>query len=100
MARAALLQRSGKVEEARELYPQVPLRAPDFAEALHRLGMIAHAERRLDEAADYLRAQSGRTGRTFFLFWLGSYQDQGEYGEAGRMFPENFGAQTGFAPAV
>ena len=40
MERAASLHRSGKVEEARELYRQVLLHAPDFAEALHRLGLI------------------------------------------------------------
>ena len=98
MGRAALLHRSGKSEEARELYRQVLLRSPDFAEALYRLGMIAHAEGRLDEAADYLRRAIRQDGQQpSFIFGLGAgLQDQGEYEEAEKCFRQTLALKPDF----
>ena len=101
MGRAALLQRSGRMKEARDLYQQVLLQAPDFAEASHRLGLIAHAEGRLDEAAAYLgRAIRQDEQQPLFFFGMGLVlQDQGEYGEAEKCFRRALALNPDFAPA-
>lgn len=101
MERATSLHRAGKIVEARDMYQQVLLRAPDFAEALHRLGLIAHAEGRLDEAAAYLRrAIQQDEHQPPYLFGMGLVlQDQGEHGEAEKCFRLALALNPGFAPA-
>lgn len=101
MARATLLHRSGKLAEARDLYQQVLLRAPDFAEALHRLGLIAHSAGRLDEATAYLRRAIRQDERQpLFFFGLGLVlQDQGAHKEAEKCFRQTLELNPGYAPA-
>lgn len=101
MARATLLHRSGKMGEASDLYQQVLLRAPDFAEALYRLGLIAHLAGRLDEAATYLRRAIQKDERQpSFFFGLGLIlQDQGEQGETEKCFRQTLALKPDFAPA-
>lgn len=101
MERATLLHRSGKLAEACDLYRQILQLAPDFAEALHRLGLIAHAAGRLDEAADYLRRAIRQDERQYpFHFGLGLVlQEQGELGEAEQCLRRALALNPGFAPA-
>ena len=101
MARATLLHRSGKMEEARDLYQQVLLLSPDFAEVLHRLGLIAHSAGRPDEAAAYLRRairQDERQPKLFFGLGL-VLQEQKENGEAEKCFRQALALNPGYAPA-
>lgn len=101
MERATLLHRSGKLEEACDLYRRVLLLAPNFAEALHRLGLIAHSAGRLDEAAAYLRRATQQDERQhLFFFGLGLVlQDQGDLGEAEKCFRRALALSPAFAPA-
>jgi predicted TPR repeat methyltransferase len=47
---AIVLQNTGRLEEAQELYQHVLQAAPDFPRALHFAGVLAHQQQRNDEA--------------------------------------------------
>ncbi|MHB9101287.1 MAG: tetratricopeptide repeat protein [Sulfuricella sp.] len=101
MERATLLHRSGKLEDARRLYMEISQRAPDFAEAWHRLGLIEQAAGRLDEAADFMRRAIRLDERQpLYFFGLGQVlQDQNEPGEAESLFRQALALNPNMAPA-
>ncbi|MCR4297871.1 MAG: tetratricopeptide repeat protein [Gallionella sp.] len=101
MERATLLHRSGKLEEARRLYMEIAQGAPDFAEAWHRLGLIAQAAGRLDEAEDFMRRAIRLDERQpLYSFGLGLVmQDKNQPGEAEKLFGQALVLNPNLAPA-
>lgn len=101
MERATLLHRSGRLEDARRLYLEASQSAPDFAEAWHRLGLIAQATGRLDEAADFMtRAARLDERQPLFFFSLGQVlQDQNKLEEAERLYRQALALDPNLAPA-
>ncbi|MDP2827014.1 MAG: tetratricopeptide repeat protein [Sulfuricellaceae bacterium] len=80
MERATQLHRAGSLDEARHAYLEILQMEPQFAEALHRLGLIAHHQGKLDEAADYLGQAIQMDGtNAFYHYGLGQvFQDKGD----------------------
>lgn len=101
MERATLLHRSGKLEDARWLYMEISQGAPDFAEAWHRLGLIAQTAGRLDEAVDFMRKAVRLDERQplYFLSLGQILQDQNEPGEAEKLFRQALALNPNLAPA-
>lgn len=101
MERATLLHRSGKFDEARRLYLEITQSTPDFAEAWHRLGLIAQAAGQLDEAAGCIeRAIRLDDQQPLYFFGLGQVlQDQNEPGEAEKQFRQALALNPDLAPA-
>jgi protein O-GlcNAc transferase len=101
MERATQLHRAGKLEEARRLYLEISQGAPGFAEAWHRLGLIAQAAGQLDEAADFMRIAVRLDERQpLYFFGLGQVlQDQNEPGEAEKLFRQALALNPNLAPA-
>lgn len=101
MERATLLHRSGKLEDARRLYTEILQGAPDFAEAWHRLGLIAQAAGQLDEAADFMRKSIRLDGKqALYFFGLGQVmQDLHEPVEAESLFRQALALNPNLAPA-
>jgi len=101
MERATLLHRSGKLEDARRLYKEILHGAPDFAEAWHRLGLIAQAAGQLDEAADFMRKSIRLDGQqALYFFGLGQVmQDLHEPVEAESLFRQALALNPNLAPA-
>jgi len=101
MERATLLHRSGKLEDARRLYKEILQGAPDFAEAWHRLGLIAQAAGKLEEAADFMRKSIQLDGKQpLYFFGLGQVmQDMHEPGEAESLFRQALVLNPDMAPA-
>lgn len=101
MERATLLHRSGKLEDARRLYEEISRGAPDFAEAWHRLGLIAQAAGQLDEAAGFMvRAIRLDERQPLYLFGLGLVmQERNEPGEAEKLFRQALALNPDLAPA-
>lgn len=101
MERATSLHRSGKLEDARRLYMEISQSAPDFAEAWHRLGLIAQAAGRLDETADFMRKAVRLDERQplYFLSLGQVLQDQNELGEAEKLFRQALALNPNLAPA-
>lgn len=101
MERATLLHRSGNIEDACRLYLEISQSAPDFAEAWHRLGLVAQAAGRLDEAADFMRkAVRLDEQQPLYFFGLGQVlQDQDQLGEAEKLFRQALALNPNLAPA-
>lgn len=99
--RATLLHRSGKLEDARRLYLEITRSTPDFAEAWHRLGLIAQAAGRLDEAADFMKKALRLDERQplYFLSLGQVLQDQNEPREAEQSFRQALALNPNLAPA-
>jgi len=101
MERATRLHRSGKLEDARRLYLEIAQSAPDFAEAWHRLGLIAQATGQFDEAADFIK-KSIRLDEHQPLYSLSLglvRQDQNEPAEAAILFRQALALNPNLAPA-
>lgn len=101
MERATRLHRSGKFEEARLLYMDISRSVPDFAEAWHRLGLIAQAAGQLDEAVDFMMKAVQLDGRQpLYFFGLGQVlQEKNEPGEAEKLFRQALALNPNLAPA-
>ncbi len=101
MERATLLHRAGKLEDARRLYVDIAEKAPDVAEAWHRLGLIAQAAGKLDDAAGYMRRAAELDPRQpLYFFGLGLVlQDQNRLTEAEAAFVRALALNPDFAPA-
>lgn len=101
MERATLLHQAGKLEDARRLYLEVSRQAPRFAEAWHRLGLIAQTAGRLDEAAAFIKtAVHLDDQQPLYFFGLGLIlQDQNQPGEAEKLFRKALTLNPNFAPA-
>jgi tetratricopeptide (TPR) repeat protein len=72
LERAGQHHHAGRLAEARALYHQIVARQPQHAEALHRLGMLAHQAGEHDAAADFLaRAIAARPSEASYHNDLG-----------------------------
>jgi len=101
MERATLLHRSGKLEDAHRLYMEISQSTPGFAEAWQRLGLIAQAAGRLDEAADFMR-KAVRLDERQPLYFVGLgqvLQDRNELGEAEKLFRQALALNPNLATA-
>lgn len=72
LGRGRLLERSGKLEEARSVYAQLIARYPDRYEAYHRLAVVADRQKRYAEAEElYAQAISLESGNADLFNDLG-----------------------------
>ena len=100
LERATALHRAGKLEEARRLYLEITRSAPQVAEAWHRLGLIAQAMGRLDDAAELMRkALQLDQGQPHYFYALGLVlQDQNNIAAAEQAYRQALAGNPQLAP--
>lgn len=101
LERATQLHRAGSLDEARLAYLDILQREPQFAEALHRLGLIAHHQGKLEAAESYLAEAIRLNGaNAFYHYGLGQvFQDKGEPEAAERSYRAALELAPGMAAA-
>jgi protein O-GlcNAc transferase len=98
---AAAYHRTGALSQAEGIYREILRIDPGHADALHRLGLIAHARKSLDEAAGLIgHAIALEPGRPEFQYTLGIVlHDQGKLVQAEAAFVRATELRGDFAQA-